>query len=360
MKIAYLIYGLRLKILFRLTRKYGFPFHPLYFLRFLYVIQNAIWSSVFSIAEKHSKKKLIDASSLPNGPLIIIGHWRSGSTYLHQLLTYDHNGTVPTNFQTTLPDSFLVSEKYYKPVMKFLMGKKYTRPFDNIILDVDGPQEEEFAILKMCGLSPLTKLIYPDSSRFFLEDFSDYELNGDVYEEWKNAMTEFCKKLTLTKPKRIVLKNPFHSMRIQTLLRLFPNAKFIHIHRNPLDVIPSTVNMWNIVGRQNIMRGKFAKATTENIVEILDRLLTYIHKCSLDLPAESYCEIRYENLESDPVTEIKKAYRKLELPFTPEFEEAIKKNLVNDFKKNIYSLSEENRKFISGKLKHHMERLGYH
>jgi omega-hydroxy-beta-dihydromenaquinone-9 sulfotransferase len=359
MKSAYLLYGLRLKILFQLVRKNGFSFRFKYLLRFILLFQNALWASIFSVVEKIKYKKIIHSTPLPDSPLIIIGHWRTGSTYLHQLLQHDPEGTTLSNFQVTLPDSFLVSEKYYKPVMKFFMGEKFTRPFDNVSIRVDEPQEDEFAILKMCGLSPLKKLIYPDSGQFFLLNYPDFDLQGNEFTVWKDAMTELCKKMKIATSKRIILKNPFHSQRIVTIRKLFPNAKFIHIYRNPLNVIPSTINMWNIVGRQNSMKSGFVQASVKNTVEVFDRMLTYIHEHAKDLPEQSFCEMKFENLEENPVDEIKIAYKKLGLPFTKEFEDAIEKNLIKNFRKNTYSLPEGDDKYIHDKLKHYFEFYGY-
>lgn len=359
MRFAYLLYGIKLKMLFRLARKNGFSFRYPFFFRFLFIFQNAIWASIFSMAEKFHYKKIIKATPLPNAPLFIIGHWRTGSTYLHQLLQHDPNATTFTHFHATLPDSFLVSQKYYKPVMKFLLGKNFTRPFDNVLIDVDDPQEDEFAMLKMCGCSPLIKLIYPVSDKFFLLNYPDYDLLGQEYEEWKNAMTSLCKKLNITTTKRIILKNPFHSQRILTILKLFPGAKFIHIYRNPYRVIPSTINMWNVVGKQNNMRTGFVPATVESIVEVFERTLKYIQKHSKEIPEQSFCEIKFENLEENPAEEIKKAYKKIGIPFTKEFEETIEKKQIKNFKKNSFSLTEEDKTYIYNKLKYHFERYGY-
>jgi omega-hydroxy-beta-dihydromenaquinone-9 sulfotransferase len=359
MKFAYLLYGIRLKKLFRLVKINGFSFRTPYLFRFFFLLQNAMWSSLFNTLEKIRFGKIIEATPLPDEPLIIIGSWRTGSTYLHQLLQNDPNRTVPDNFQVHLPDSFLFSVKYYKPIMKLLMGKNARRPFDNVSVCADEPQEDEFAILKMCGQSPLIKLIYPDSDHFFLLKYDNYELSGKDYEEWEKSMIELCKKINIATSKQIILKNPFHSLRIQTLRKLFPKAKFIHIYRHPCDVVPSSVNMWNIVGQQNAMKPGFIPATVENTVEVLDRVLNYIHLHTKDLPEQSFYEIKYEDLEKNPVEEIKKAYKKLGLPFTSELENSIIVRHSDDFVKNKYSISEKDKTYIFDKLKHHMERYGY-
>ena len=42
-------------------------------------------------------------------PLFILGHWRSGTTHMHNLLGKDPNHTYPTLWQVIFPDSFLVT-----------------------------------------------------------------------------------------------------------------------------------------------------------------------------------------------------------------------------------------------------------
>ena len=57
-------------------------------------------------------------------------------------------------------------------------------------------------------------------------------------------MEWFLKCVTLRSPKRIVLKSPLHTSRVRTLLSMFPNAKFVHIVRDPYVIFPSTVSLW--------------------------------------------------------------------------------------------------------------------
>src|SRR5207245_5469736 len=51
-------------------------------------------------------------------------------------------------------------------------------------------------------------------------------------EEWKRTMVWFLKKLTLRYRRPIVLKSPPHTARIRLLLELFPEARFVNIHRD--------------------------------------------------------------------------------------------------------------------------------
>ena len=87
---------------------------------------------------KHGSK--IENSDIKNPPVIILGHWRSGTTYLHELLGQDEQFCYISLWHTMLPDSFLIFEPAKKFFSNFLPKK---RPMDDMKVDIDGPYEEE-------------------------------------------------------------------------------------------------------------------------------------------------------------------------------------------------------------------------
>ena len=44
-------------------------------------------------------------------------------------------------------------------------------------------------------------------------------------------------------PKPLLVKSPVHTARVRMLLKLFPKARFLYIHREPLKVFASAANM---------------------------------------------------------------------------------------------------------------------
>ena len=76
------------------------------------------------------------------------------------------------------------------------------------------------------------------------------------------ATSQRCGKATLASGgKRLVVKNCAHTGRLPTLLELFPNAKFIHIHRNPYDVFLSTLHMHRTV----LLRSQLQKIEPDRV-----------------------------------------------------------------------------------------------
>jgi hypothetical protein len=150
-------------------------------------------------------------------------------------------------------------------------------------------------------------------------------------------------------------------MRIPYLKKLFPKVKLVHIYRNPLDTIPSTMHMWNIVGQQNALRKEFTPPSLENSVEIYDTMLWKIRRDLVDIPQNDYCEIGFEELEQQPFAAIERICRTIDIPFSKTYEENIKRflNKMDKYKKNSYRLLTNERDYIIKNLKHHMKYYGY-
>jgi hypothetical protein len=169
------------------------------------------------------------------------------------------------------------------------------------------------------------------------------------------------KKIHFQTGKRVVSKNPFNSFRIKTLIRLFPQARFIHIVRNPLNSVPSTIHMWDIVQRQNCLNRNQHRPEVSEVCDVMNAMDETIRQQAAGLPPGRYCEVRYEELEKDPVSCIRSVYSELGIPFNEIFEHNITHFLeeVSGYRKNVFSLSETDKQTILDKMKGFMSRYGY-
>lgn len=359
MKSAYLIAGMRLSRFLKLMVKNGMSIRPKFLVRFLFLLQNGIWASIFSRKEKSIYKKIIEHHVLPQDPIIIIGHWRTGSTFLHQLLAYDPDLVTSNVFQGSIPDSFLTSRKSYEPIMGRAL--KGTRPMDQVKLSMDEPLEDEYALFRLCSYSPLEGVIFPKKGEYFLNDFPGFLPEGEKLDEWKEALIYFYKKLTIENNKTILIKNPFHSLRLDVLNEIFPKARYIHITRHPHKVVPSSIRMWDIVGTQNTMNSKWVKPSVKEVSEVLSSMMKKIENDAKTLPKERYYELKFEELEKDPVNEIKQIYNQLNVQFSEQFEKQIKEFLisVSDYQKNKYTIPESDKLEINNILRAWMDQKNY-
>src|SRR6056297_3378615 len=346
MKMAYLIAGMRLSGFLKLIRKNGMSIAPKYLVRFFFLLQNGIWASIFYRKEKKLFATKIEQQQLPDDPVIIIGHWRTGSTFLHQLLNLDKQFVTSNLFQASIPDSFLSSRKSYEPIMgKVLKG---TRPMDQVKLGLDEPLEDEYALFRLSGYSPLERLIFPKSKQYFLKLFPGFLPEGGEFDQWKDALVHFYKKLILQNKKIILIKNPFHSLRINLLNEIFPNARYIHIIRHPYKVVPSTIRMWDIVGSQNAMNKKWKKPSTKEVTELLLFMENHIQKAFKTLPKNRHSVIKFEDLEKEPLQTVQSVYNDLGLHFSEDFKNGLSLFLssVKNYKKNTYILPQDDKEII--------------
>ena len=359
MKSAYLIAGMRLSRFIRLVMKNGMSLRPKYLVRFLFLLQNGIWASIFCRKEKSLYSEKIKLHTLPKNPIIIIGHWRTGSTFLHQLLALDPQFVTSNVFQGSIPDSFLTSRKSYEPIMGRAL--KGTRPMDHVKLGMDEPLEDEYALFRLSSYSPLEKLVFPNNKEYFLNQFSEFLPQGKKREQWADALRYFYKKLTLENNKIILIKNPFHSFRIKLLNEIFPKARYVHIIRHPHKVIPSTTRMWDIVGTQNAMNRQWTKPSIRDVGSLLVKMLDQINTDLKGLPKNQYCEIKFEDLEKDPIKEIESIYSSLNVQFSEEFEKQLNKFLVSvkGYQKNKYILPDSDRLVINNILEPWMKEKNY-
>jgi hypothetical protein len=328
-------------------------------MRLVFLVQSAFWSSFFSWIEKIRFSNALKNAPLPDNPIFIIGHWRTGSTLLHQLMSLDPQLSAPTLFQVAVPDSFLVSATYYRPIFKRLISEH--RPMDQVKIGMDEPQEDEYAIYRITNCSPLEDLIFGKSGPYFLNHETQFFPSGSSLDAWKKNLIAFYTKLYYHSKKRIVSKNPFNSYRIKILCELFPKAKFINIVRHPDDVVPSTIHMWDIVQRQNRLNKPVERPGFIEVVEVLKNMMASIEADCEKLPAGHYAEIRFEDLESQPVAALKKIYHQMDIDFTPEFETKINEFIrqTADFRKNEFSLTSQEKSYIRENLVVYMNKYDY-
>ena len=102
----------------------------------------------------------LDRVTMPHAPLFIIGHWRTGTTLLHELLILDERHTCPNTYQCLVPNHFVLSERLGKRCLRFLMPSR--RPMDNMAAGWDRPQEDEFALCMLGQPSPYLTIAFPN------------------------------------------------------------------------------------------------------------------------------------------------------------------------------------------------------
>lgn len=293
-------------------------------------------------------------------PIFIVGHWRTGTTLLHEFLVLDDRHSYPTTYECMEPNHFLLTEKLLTRWLWFLTPAH--RPMDNMPAGFDRPQEDEFAMCMLGEASPYARIAFPNRLPARAECLDVDELPPAARASWKRSFRRFLQQVTYRNPKRLVLKSPPHSARIKTLLELFPEARFVHIVRDPHVVFPSTVNLWKSFYRLHGLQ----KPTFAGLEEYVFNTFTYLYekleKGKRLVPAGRFHELHYEDLVRDPVAELRKLYDGLGLDgfeehLQPRLEEYLE--TIKGYETNRYQLSPERRAEIERRWGAVIRRYGY-
>lgn len=284
--------------------------------------------------QKRYGRAIADTTVKP--PLFILGHWRTGTSHLHRLLAMDDQFAFPNFCQTWYPHTFLTAEERRgKIIARFLPS---SRPMDNVALGVDTPEEDEFAMAFLTGLSPMVGWMFPRR----WEQYQPYLTFGRASPEerarWKAALTWFMKKLTLKYGRPLLLKSPSHTARIPLLLELFPDARFVHIYREPYTVFQSTCHLIaQLVPILEFQRHN-PRCNADKIIRQYRAMFDAFSEDRALIPAGRLHEVRFEALERDPLGQLGELYAALGLAGFARAEPKLRGYLdsLGDYRKNTY------------------------
>lgn len=301
-----------------------------------------ILSSINFIENRRYKKRLGN-TKLNDSPLFIIGHWRSGTTFVHNVFACDKQFGYTTTYQTVFPFMMFTIKWFFKKMAALAIPAK--READNMELNTDQPQEEEFALSNMSPYSFYNFWIFPQSTE---EYRSKYLLFETITEEEKASFKECYERLVKTsvwdtKGKRYLSKNPPHTGRIKFLLEMFPNAKFIYLVRNPYTVLESTRNFFSKTIQPLKLQDYSMEELDKDILETYTRLYNRYEADKGLIPEGNLVELRFEDFEADPFSKTKEIYEKLSLGGWDEAKEAIEAYIgkKKGHKKNAYKYKPE-------------------
>ena len=332
-----------------------------YLMRAVVVTIVSLLGIPFRLFEIAKFGKQIENIQIQSSPIFILGHWRSGTTYLHNLMAQDKNLGYVSTVQTWIPEMFLSSQPVWKLITNKAIPEK--RPMDNVSLSGNLPQEEEYAVGNISQYSFYHGFFFPKNIKRYFKNFVVFEgVNEEIKDEWKNSYMKILQKATFSANyKRLVLKNPSNTARIKLLLQLFPDAKFIHIYRNPYIVYASTKHLYSKLLPEFILQDIDEKETDINILNFYQELMhKFFHDQNL-IPQDNYVEIKYEDFVGNEIAELKRVYEKLNIPQSEKVEENFKKYIdsQSNYETNKYFFDEETIKKVYDAWKFTIDKWQY-
>lgn len=331
----------------------------------LYMLGASILLTPFTLLESLIYAAPIRRHKMKKDPVFIIGHWRSGTTYLQNLLSKDKQfGWCDPVSTTTFCNSYLLGPLMGK-IQSGVLGE--ARPMDNMEYKLDLPMEDVFALNLISTHSIIHLIAFPQNFEHYLKESFIDELPEKSQKEWEKATRYVLNKMSVrNKGKQLMLKSPDHTCHVEKLMEMYPDAKYVNIHRDPYVTIMSTINMFKKqmeLIQLNEEPDDLEILLEDAIVELFRHIYSKLFAL-LDSGAfkeGSIVDVPYDELSAKPEETLKRIYDELELDgfeeALPYFREHIAS--VNSYVKNKFELKPRLRDKINDKLGFYFERYSY-
>lgn len=350
--------GSRFLLLLKLYTRYGVD-SKYRFRAFLNAFL-AMFLSLFSLLDRLvwlvTKKKVGYVAD----PLFIIGHWRSGTTRLHNLLCLDERAGFTTTFQTVFPNNLF---GFHKPLL-WIMGKLMPaqRPVDNLPLNPHKPQEEEFGLGNVIDTCYYLWWYFPKAWQDILRDYLTLQNLSDAdQQQWKRDYLTYIKRALLYQNKHwLISKNPPNTARIKILLEMFPDARFVYIYRNPYEVYVSSQRFFKAILEPLQLQEISDAELNANILSAYKAMLDAYEDQKSLIPNKRLVEIKYEDFIKNQLGYLRYIYNTLEIKLPKvlahKWEDATK---VSHHTANTYAFSAQTIAEVNNALGDRIEKMGY-
>ena len=314
--------------------------------RALFVALTTLATSPLRTWERVRYGHAIRRTPIDPRPVFIIGHWRSGTTHLLNLLALDETLGSLTTFQAMAPGFCLTGDGAVKRFIARQAAARYpTRLIDNIPLAFDAPQEDEFGLANLSPHAFIHTFSFPrQADEIFARSVLFDGLSPAQRARWIETYLYLLRTTTRAcGGRRLIVKNCAHTARIPMLLDLFPDARFVHIHRNPYEVYLSTLHMHRTVLPRSQLQDADPARIETNVLRFYTLLMERFLEQRMLIPSGNLVEMRFTDLETEPIEQLRRIYDKLGLSGFSDAEPAFRSYLdsIAGYRKNAYTLSPE-------------------
>ena len=316
----------------------------LYFFRYLLL-------EPFRLAELYIYQKKIAIHQIKQSPIFILGHWRSGTSHLQRIMRLDPNLSTSTIFRSVFSDSYYLTESWLKRALDLIFSMLNIHHFiQRTTMDFDLPAELDLALCSICSKNSYSwGHILPKS---FSKRVGKQILLRDeqVANSWIEEYDYMIRKLSYwSKGRRVLVKSPGATARITHLLKKYPEAKFIFIHRDPISVYHSSTYLWKTIQRHFSIHEVQKEEIHDLILSTYQLLLSNYLKQRSEIPESQLVEVHYARLKQDPFGEMEKIYSTLELGTPPRNELAHFLKTAKPYKHTNYSTPNELRENLTSR-----------
>ena len=330
--------------------------HKKYFSK---ILLSGLVSAISSPFQLYEKLRDIGKTNTDINPVFILGHWRSGTTFLHNLLCQAPDHGYVTTYQSVFPNN-LHSKWLFKTFMKMNMPTK--RPSDNVELNANFPQEDEFALGNMLAPSFYYFFYFPNE----LEQFFDQTVLFNSSNQWENEWEKSYRLLLHkagknTGANRVIVKNPVNTARVPKLMELYPNAQFVHIHRNPILVYLSTKKFFESLFPSVQLQITHEEQIQQTVLSLFKKVMNQYIATKDQIPKENFKDISFSEFEKNPLHTVEHMYHTFGWKGWEQDSIEFRRYLdsQSEYKKNQYLISQRELEQVQKEWKFAFDEFGY-
>ena len=238
-------------------------------------------------------------------PLFILGHWRSGTTHLVNLLAATGRFAVPTPVDVGLPAERLLLGRPLEPLLARLVPEG--RWIDAVGVDRAAPQEDEVALANLGAPSFFEPYYLPHGFRRRWRDAVFLDEAGT--RRWLDRAARYYARLALEHPGRpLLIKNPVYTARLAALAGRFPDARFVHCVRDPFAVYASSLRFHEKLGTALGLTRERPDELEATVLETYAEMMTRFERDRAELAPERVVDVRYADLRDRPLAVLAALY----------------------------------------------------
>jgi hypothetical protein len=290
-------------------------------------------------------------------PVFIVAAPRSGTTFLHRLMSRDEQFTT-----FKLVQSFFPTISGYRAIeavkrlndavggvfsrLSKAADKSYFGAWEGIHDTGLNQDEEDEALWALAFATPAIWLVLPFPEQFDHLRFVD-KLPADKRDKLVAHYRGCVQRHLFTHPGKTLLgKNVLLPGRFELVTRALPDARFIHILRHPYEAVPSTMSLFTVPWRWHSPKLPLDGSEARALAQLTIDYYKFLHQKQLESDRAGdhrFFSLTYPSLLADPVSRIGEIYERFELSMTPELDAQLRRDVEqqrNYNSQHTYSLEQ--------------------
>jgi hypothetical protein len=251
------------------------------------------------------RPEILEARVAP--PVFVLGAPRTGTSILHELLALDPASRTPAMWEMLHPIEALEGESLRA------IGDAEVRLWHDLAPEYEAMHQNSGDGPNECIFITMNEFLSDQWSGCHVVPTYEAHLRRSDHRGAYRFHRRFLQTLQQRRSsERWVLKAPSHLAHLREIFEVYPDARVVHIHRDPLRTIPSTLSLMGTLKWMRCARVDMSAAARQLPAGYAAMFRAEIElRARSALPDERFVDLRYHDLMADPTGAIAKLYERL-------------------------------------------------